>query len=216
MKVFLVRHGQSEAYERGTRQTPDSPLSSLGRKEALALGKRIKRWGVSFDKIFSSKLPRARETSKIIARQLGTTMEVFEGIHEREQHPDIYGAELKSKIHQDNVREYDKNLKNLDFKFRGKGESIRDVIKRAVDFKKHLLKNHSQQDLLVISHGLFIRAFVTICILGDDYHDNSFADLFGALNIHNTGVSLLRYSEDSRHWKVIYLNNFSHLKDVTS
>lgn len=212
----MVRHGQSEAHELGTRQTPDSPLSKRGRKEALVLGKRIKRWEVSFDKIFSSKLPRARETAEIIAGQLGTDAEVFEGIHEREQHPDLYGAELNSKIHKENVREYGKNSKNLDFRFRGKGESIRDVIKRAADFKKHLLINHSQQDLLVISHALFIHAFVAICVLGDDYHDNSFADLFGAIIIHNTGVSLLKCEEDSGRWKVIYLNNFSHLKDITS
>lgn len=215
MKVFLVRHGQSDAHALGTRQQPESPLSSLGRKEAEAIGKRVKRWGVSFDRIFTSKLSRAKETAEIVARELDSKVEEFEGIHEREQHPGLYGAKLESKINKENVLAYEKNSKNLDFKFQGKGESIRDVAKRASAFKKHLLKNHSGENLLVVSHGLFIKAFVTVCILGDNYHDDSFANLFSSFSINNTGVSLLRYSEESKHWKVVYINNFSHLSEIT-
>ncbi|OGM02529.1 hypothetical protein A2115_00925 [Candidatus Woesebacteria bacterium GWA1_41_8] len=214
MRVFLVRHGQSAARGKGIRQSPDSPLSDLGRREALALGRRIKRWQVSFDKVFSSKLPRARQTAEIVAKSLGVKLEVFEGIHEREQHPGLYGVEVTSKIHKDNVRQYRKNLNNLDYKFRGQGESIRDVIVRATEFKKHLEEKHQGQDILVVSHGLFIRVFLTACILGENYDDESFANLFGALNIHNTGVTLLRFDEDVNRWEVIYINNYLHLRDV--
>jgi len=214
MRVFLVRHGQSVSSNLGTRQTPNSPLGDFGKKEAKALGLRMKRWGVTFDKVFSSKLPRARQTAEIIAKELGTKLEIFEGIHEREQNPVLYGVDITSKIHKENVKEYRKSSNNLDFKFKGRGESIRDVIVRAEDFKKHLEGNHLSQDILVVSHGLFIRVFIANCVLGENYDDKSFAELFGALTIHNTGVSLLKLYEETDHWEVIYINNFSHLKDI--
>jgi broad specificity phosphatase PhoE len=214
MRVFFVRHGQSAARTVGLRQSPDSPLSELGKKEAASLGQRIKRWGISFDRVFSSKLPRAKETAEIITKILGANLEIFEGIQEREQHPGLYGADLNSKIHKENVRQYNKNAKNLDYKFRGQGESLREVIVRAIKFKKHLETKHQGQDILIISHGLFIRIFITVCILGENYDDASFTDVYGSLNIHNTGVSLLRFEEKNKAWGVVYINNFSHLKDV--
>ena len=210
----MVRHGTSIAHDTGKRQSPDSPLSEKGRKQAYALGKRIKRWGVSFERVFTSKLPRANETAEIMAKILGSPVEVFEGIHEKEQHPDLYGADIASKLHGENVAAYTKYAGDLDYKFQGGGESVREVAKRASAFRDHLTKNHSGEDVLVVSHGIFIRSFVAVCVLGEDYRDISFSDLHSSITISNTGVSLMEYEEQSKKWKIVYLNNFSHLKEV--
>lgn len=212
MRVFLVRHGTSIAHETGKRQSPDSPLSGKGKEQARALGRRIKKWGVSFDKVFTSKLPRASQTAEIIAKILGTSVEEFEGIHEKEQHPDLYGADIPSKIHDESVAAYAKNSRDLDYKFLGQGESTREVAARALAFGDHLVKSHASQDVLVVTHGIFIHAFVTVCVLGKDYEDSAYADLHTSLTIWNTGVSLLEFNEKIKNWKIIYLNNFSHLK----
>ena len=214
MKVFLVRHGTSIAHETGKRQSPDSPLSGKGREQTRALGRRIKKWGVSFDKVITSNLTRASQTAEIMAQILETSVEVFAGIHEKEQHPDLYGVEITSKIHDENVAAYTKYARDLDYKFLGQGESIREVAKRASAFRDHLLKSHLGQEVLVISHGIFIRTLVTVCILGDDYQDAPFADLQVSLTIANTGVTLLEFDETTRNWRLVYLNNFSHLKGI--
>ena len=210
----MVRHGTSIAHDTGKRQSPDSPLSAKGREQARALGRRINKWGVSFDKIFTSKLPRASQTAEIIAKILGTSIEEFEGIQDREQHPDLYGADIKSKLHDENVAAYTKYARDLDYKFLGQGESLREVAARALAFGDHLVKSHSGQDLLVVTHGIFIHAFVTVCVLGKDYDDSAYADLHTSLMTWNTGVSLLEFNEKTKNWKIIYLNNFSHLKGV--
>ena len=214
MRVFLVRHGTSIAHEKGKRQSPDSPLSKKGVSQARTLARRITKWGVSFDKVFTSKLPRASQTADIMAEILGISVEVFEGIHEKEQHPDLYGADVASKIHDESVAAYAKNSRDLDYKFLGQGESIREVVVRAAAFKKHLVKSHPGQDVLVVTHGIFIRAFVASCILGEPFHDASFANLYSSLNFNNTGVSLLECNEKTKNWRIIYLNNFSHLKGI--
>ena len=64
MKLFLVRHGQSEAnlghYYTGQM---DVRLTDLGRQQAAEAGRKLRN--IKFDKVFSSDLCRAWETCKI-------------------------------------------------------------------------------------------------------------------------------------------------------
>lgn len=64
MKVYLIRHGQSEAnikhYFGGQMQVE---LTEEGRKQAKKLGEIIQ--GIHFDKVYSSDLHRAIDTQKI-------------------------------------------------------------------------------------------------------------------------------------------------------
>ena len=62
MKVYLIRHGQSE----GNRQNrhcgwSDTPLSELGHQQARAAGAYVR--DIPFDRIYCSDLPRARQTA---------------------------------------------------------------------------------------------------------------------------------------------------------
>ena len=207
MRVYLVRHGQSIAHDTGKRQSPDSPLSEKRIAQALSLARKVKKWDVSFDRVFSSDLARAKQTAEIIAKGLNCPVEVFVGIHEKEQHPNLYGLDTNSKLHKENVKAYEAHLKDLDYKFLGKGESVREVASRAMKFRDHLLASHLGQDVLVVSHGIFIRSFIVSCILGDNYDDSSFAQAYAGLDIGNTGVSLLEFGEKTKNWKLIYLNN---------
>lgn len=61
MKLFIVRHGQSEA-NLGFRYTGqfDTPLTELGREQAAALQPVLAQ--ISFDKVYSSDLSRAFDT----------------------------------------------------------------------------------------------------------------------------------------------------------
>ena len=63
MKVYFIRHGQSE----GNRQRrhcgwSDTPLSELGHAQAKAAGEHLK--GIVFDRVYCSDLPRARQTAE--------------------------------------------------------------------------------------------------------------------------------------------------------
>jgi len=61
MKLFIVRHGQSEA-NLGMRYTGqfDAPLTDLGRQQAMAIRPVLAPY--TFDKVYSSDLSRAAET----------------------------------------------------------------------------------------------------------------------------------------------------------
>lgn len=63
MKVYFIRHGQSE----GNRQRrhcgwSDTPLSELGHQQAKRAGEYLK--DIPFDRVYCSDLPRARQTAE--------------------------------------------------------------------------------------------------------------------------------------------------------
>lgn len=208
MFIFLIRH--AEGIDSNDKwQMPNSPLSDLGIKQAENLFNlsRFKR----VDLILSSKWERAAETARIVSLSIKKPLELFDGIHEREQHSEIYGADRSSEISKRYGEESIKNYNNLDWKFENDEESVRDVSKRAFNFSKHLVKTHLNQSLLVISHDMFIRCFITVTLLGENYEDKVFNKIYRSLQIMNTGVSLLEFNEKRKVWKIWYINDFSHL-----
>lgn len=82
--LILVRHGESEANrDRCFSVSEDVPLTELGRRQARELALRI---GERFtpSRLLSSEFLRARQTAEIVGLSLGLSVEVVEGIHERD------------------------------------------------------------------------------------------------------------------------------------
>ena len=71
--IYFVRHGESEANERGVfaGQKENSPLNEKGREQARVTAKQIMSEGIKIDKVISSPLKRASETAEIITKELG-------------------------------------------------------------------------------------------------------------------------------------------------
>ena len=62
--LYLVRHGQTELNVQNILQGGhDSPLTARGREQALATRAAFEARGVTFDRVYSSPLGRARRTS---------------------------------------------------------------------------------------------------------------------------------------------------------
>jgi len=213
MFLFLVRHTQSEC-PRGRWQTPSSKLGEIGEKQAEILGKRSRF--SRLDKIFSSKWERAHKTAEIVGNNLNVENEALDYIHEREQLPEIYGADRDSKISREYVEEYYKNYKNIDWKFKDKEESVREVLKRASKLSSFLIKNYQDKCLLVISHDIFIRCFISLILLGDQYSDETISKMINSFKINYTGISLLSYDNKRKFWRINYINDYSHLKYSTN
>src|SRR5262245_31711970 len=68
MKLYFLRHADAlEGADDAAR-----PLSPHGRKEALELGRFLKRVGIEFDAAYSSPLVRAKETAEIVLDLCGS------------------------------------------------------------------------------------------------------------------------------------------------
>lgn len=70
--VVMIRHAQSE-WNRQDRFTgwADPPLTAAGRAEAERAGRQLAARGHRFDRVYTSRLSRARDTADILLRQSG-------------------------------------------------------------------------------------------------------------------------------------------------
>jgi 2,3-bisphosphoglycerate-dependent phosphoglycerate mutase len=89
--VVLVRHAQSE-WNREGRFTgwADPPLTDVGRAEARRAAALLRCQGLRFERFYSSRLQRARETAEILLREgVGRGSPIIEDWRLNERH---YGA----------------------------------------------------------------------------------------------------------------------------
>lgn len=71
LRLFLVRHGESEANaQRRMQGRLDSPLTTKGRRQAEAIAERIAAAG-RVDALYTSPLRRALQTAQAIGREVG-------------------------------------------------------------------------------------------------------------------------------------------------
>lgn len=70
-QIYVLRHGI--AYPHGTSrfEDDDRPLTSKGRRRMVQVARGLLRLKVCPERILTSPLPRARETSQIVAKGLG-------------------------------------------------------------------------------------------------------------------------------------------------
>ncbi len=208
MKLYLVRHGKSVAHESNKRQSPDTPLGFEGKKQALSLASRISSEPIEI--ILSSPWARALETAQSVSSHVSLPIEQIEMIHEREHHPAIYGIDYADTFNEVYETESKANEHNFDWKFEGKGESMKELIARAKKFQKYLETTHSNKNVLAVTHEHFVRAFITTVLLGDTVSDETFKSVFQKISLKNTGISLFEFDAKTDAWKLVYLNDHMH------
>lgn len=79
MNIYIVRHGKTE-YNRDEKMQgwADSPLLQESKDMAVELGKAFKKEGMTFDKVYSSDLFRAKDTADHIVKGLEEDFKVEE------------------------------------------------------------------------------------------------------------------------------------------
>ena len=82
MKLYFVRHGESEANTKHVISNRESTfgLTERGRGQARILADRLK--GIPFTTIFSSPILRARETAEILSQAFSLEYQVTEALRE--------------------------------------------------------------------------------------------------------------------------------------
>ena len=207
---YFIRHGESES-----NVTPglaaganfDAPMTERGHRQAEAVGRRLAKEGVVFDRIYSSSMVRAVQTTEGLLRGMGqpdTEFDRVDAIMER-QVPSWRGR-MKSDVWTPEV--------TLAAATRGKwfqpgdGESARFVERRFSNWlEDEFMFNpawgsaEDRQTIAIVSHGDALR-FLFHFIMG--FNDR----LIFTLRIENCSISRFRF--DSNAWSVISLNDASH------
>ena len=155
MRLYLLRHAQSEGNKKGIFQgTIDLPLSAKGMEQAISAGEFLKRFKI--DGIVTSPQLRAKQTAEIVSNVLDLPLEVDERLREIS-----YGV-LEGKKH--------KEVKNLELYLRWLEDPVKNPLEGVDDFDdlrrrlESFIKDLKGEDILAVTHGGIVRAF--ICLLG--------------------------------------------------
>lgn len=215
MNLTFIRHAKSENYDANKRQGPDSKLGKTGKKQAVKIANRLKKILTaspkSYDLIMTSPWTRAVETSAIISNKTGLPVTEHPLIHEYASNPILSNQSLDSEI----VKEFNQAVKNgvdFEWRFRGEGENMRDIINRAIAFKKELVSSHLGKNYIVVSHGLFITSLLTVLILGENYSDADFRRISEMIRLENTSITNISFDESDQTWQIKHINDHSHLE----
>jgi broad specificity phosphatase PhoE len=152
--LYLARHGESDWNAANRFQGhSDRPLTELGRRQAEALAGKLESHA-ALTAIYSSPLARAYETASIVGARLGLQPTPVDDLRE----VDVGGWSGLSRSEVE-ARYPDAFRRWLDG---GEGwedgETYADMAARVLDALRRIAGSHTDEDVLVVSHGGPIRA----------------------------------------------------------
>ena len=165
LTLYLMRHGQTDLNIAGRMQGQmATSLNDVGRSQAKEAATFIKERGLKFDKIYVSPLPRAVETAQLAVGEEHVPFIEDERIMEWSFGP-YEGAFVK-----------DLPKDAFDFIHNPEGlptpegmETLVSMRERVQDFfsdleEKEMPADGSDKTILVVSHGLFLRATLSVLL----------------------------------------------------
>ncbi len=212
--LYFIRHGESQNNVQpgiAAGANFDAPMTERGHQQSVALGERLKRQGVKFDRIYSSTLVRAVQTTEGMLKGMG-----LEGAHfDRSEHiierqipawrgkmaADVWSTELRFIS-----AEKGKWFQPAD------GESERAVERRAGNWLEdevlnnpEMLKAGGTHTIAIISHGVTMRALLHFITNWD-------SAFIRRTEIHNTSISRFRFGKSG--WSVVTINDHGHTEEI--
>lgn len=205
MKIYFVRHGQTEYNALQVHQPENAELSKLGIKQAETLAKRFSK--ISIDIIYSSPLKRAKQTAEIINKDLKKKVIYSDTLKERKAPSEFVGKNRKNKeinqiheimnLHEDDpLWHYSDEENFIEFKER---------IKKFFD----VLEKTKKENILVVSHGGPIKMMIFL-MMGNKFTPESFYRFSDLFKLNNTGITLCKRDE-KKIWSVRSFNDHAHL-----
>lgn len=167
MQLYFARHGESTAnlaHVFSNREL-DHPLTEKGRVQAVELAQKLTTEEISL--LYTSPVPRARETAALIGERLGIQPEVNPALREFDV------GEFEGRADDDAWRTfgelYDRWLMQGDLEARiPGGENYLEIRARFVPFIDELVEQYHSTDtgILFISHGGIYRLMLPL-VLGN-------------------------------------------------
>lgn len=194
MNLLLVRHGETPSNAARVVQTPDTPLSERGLRQAELLAGRMR--GERLTAILCSTLRRAIMTAELVSAASGVPIVLRADLQER-NYGDVRGLSYD---------EVGADILDPDYEPPA-GETWREFHQRVEGVWRHLQKlvqdmpPHRQGNIAVVSHGLVLHS------LASRFLDMS--PVVGTpVRFHNASVTVV---EAQPPWRVTVLDCTRHL-----
>lgn len=206
--IYIVRHGESKGNIEGFSQLPDTPLTEKGHTQALRVAERCQ--SLEIDMVVASNFLRAQETAEHIGQILGMSIVTNEHFHERMAPFSVRGKHKNSEEYLDYIKTLRENyVKDANWAMSGM-ETHNDLLERAdkaIDF----LLTAEASNILVVSHGMFIKYLVGRMIFKNLFTPEICNMFITSLHPDNTGISICRYVDNQ--WRLVSWNDRAHFAE---
>jgi broad specificity phosphatase PhoE len=217
MKLYFVRHGQSQANLEIIHENDDgkTPLTAKGIEEARAVAERFRT--IPIDVIFSSTYVRAKQTAYEISLVTGQEVTYSDSIIERRNPSEFRGKSIvdESILHIKRQIAYNQHQKDWHF---SDEESYWELLNRAQEFIR-MIEAQTAQNIIVVSHGTFIRAVLTCMMFGEKATPDHLDAAYHFYRTKNTGITMCEKTNmkgvvrSGPYWQLMTFNDYSHLGD---
>ncbi|WP_409302368.1 histidine phosphatase family protein [Peribacillus sp. SCS-155] len=186
----IIRHGSTAWNKEGRAQgSSDIPLDREGLFQAEKLADRLSK--ENWDFIYSSDLLRAQKTAEIIGEKLDIPVVVDQRIRE------AGGGQIEGTTVEERIQKWGDNWRDLDLGM----ETNQSVVSRGLSFINELIQRHPDSNVLIISHGSFIRQLLEQLV----------PKLTKTERLMNTSLTKIRLTNDV--WENELYNCTKHLTD---
>lgn len=196
-RLYIARHGETDYNLNGRYQGhTELPLNATGRRQSEQLGARLA--GLKLDVIYTSDLPRARETARAIAH--GRTVALDPRL--REVNVGRVAGLTDEEITRREPAFREAFLRDPDGTPYPCGESAYDVQRRTLEVFDAICRRYPDVGVGVVTHGGLIKLIVAH-VLGlslPDRHRTAF---------DNCGLTIIDW--DGAHGRVLAMNDTGHL-----
>src|SRR5699024_1824246 len=159
-----------------------------GFEQAEKLANRISK--EKWDVIYSSDLKRAKQTAETIAAKKNIDIQLDARLRER------YGGQTEGTTVDERIKRWGENWRELDLGM----ETGEEIKKRGMACLEDIMDNHPDEDVLIVSHGAFIKQMLRTLFPDKDVEGS----------LENCSVTVLQTKED-RKWDLTLHNCVKHI-----
>ncbi|MGE5541298.1 MAG: class I tRNA ligase family protein [Bacillota bacterium] len=161
-RYFLMRHGEAENNTRDTLDASNSkkwPLTATGRAQVEKGAAQLKDTDITA--IYASPFERTKETAEIVADTLGIDRSriIFDDQLRELDFGDLDGSSRDEFIKRRDAMAYDDKIPG--------GESYQDAKTRFGSFLYRLEREHANENILVVSHGIMLETLPAVAVGAD-------------------------------------------------
>ncbi|MGM9972441.1 MAG: alpha-ribazole phosphatase [Clostridiaceae bacterium] len=154
MKLFLIRHGQTDWNIKGKIQgSSDIELNDIGVKQAEELSKKLLAENYSFSKIYSSYQKRAAKTAEILSENTNIEYITIDGI--KEMNFGLWEGLSWSEVKDKYPSEYEEWFIKRRYTKTPKGESYQDMLDRVL-MAIYKIINENSENVVIVTHSAVI------------------------------------------------------------
>lgn len=207
--IYFVRHGESETNAGAINKGFHAQLTEKGRQQAHLIAERCARLPAQI--IIASTMPRAADTASIIAARTSLLIDYSELFVERRR-PSIQVGMQKESLEYEKINHliYE-NFLHTGARYTDE-ENFEDLAERSSRALEYLL-DRPESELLVATHGIFLRMLAARALLGEDLTGPLALKFMRTLRCKNTGLTIFKHGAEKAFapWEIVTWNDHAHL-----